>query len=44
MLLFAWKGKMAWPMTDNDSAYRPPQMTRVNVSNETLLEIYRDYS
>jgi hypothetical protein len=33
---------MPWPMTDNDSVYRPQQMTRLNVSNKTLVEIYRD--
>src|SRR5438093_5004240 len=33
---------MPCPMTNNDSVYRPQQMTRLNVSNKTLLEIYRD--
>jgi hypothetical protein len=29
-------------MTHGDSVYRPQQMTTLNVSNKTLLEIYRD--
>src|SRR5919198_1912997 len=33
---------MPWPMTDSESIYRPPQMTRLNASNKTPLEICRD--